>query len=151
MCHLGISVFARTPETPTAKLCWPKAHQEIISSSCFKLTENALLVSVKFVPCCYRESTFAAKFWSEVCLVWAVTGLQYMKGYWAAECSCFWARTCSYKAHKRLPRESLTNSCSWLWIAMRAVLKGTVRVFFFLLWISTFKLYCFIYLFCAYG
>lgn len=127
MCHLGINVFPWTPKKHTAKVCWPKVHQEKISSLCFKLTENTLLVSVKFISCCYRQSTCAAKFWWEVCLVWAVTGLQYIKGCWAIQCSCFWARICSYKAHKRLPRESLTNPCSWLCITMKAMLKGILR------------------------
>lgn len=83
MCHLGINVFPWTPEKPTVKVCWPKVHQEMISSLCFKLTGNTLLVSVKFISCYCRQSTCTDKFWSEVCLVWAVIGLQYMKNHWA--------------------------------------------------------------------
>lgn len=81
-CHTGINVFSRTAQKPTTKVCWPKVKREMISSLCFKLTGNILLVSDKFIACYYREITCAAKFWSEVCLVRAVTGLQYMKGYW---------------------------------------------------------------------
>ena len=81
-CHTGINVFPWTPQKPTTKVCWPKVRQKMISSLWFKLTEYILSVSDKFISCYYRETTSAAKFWSEVCLVWAVTGLQYMKGYW---------------------------------------------------------------------
>lgn len=82
ICYTGINVFPWTPQKPTTKVCWPKVRQEIIPSLWFKLTEKILLVSNKFISWYYRETTCAAKFWSEVCLVWAVTGLQYMKGYW---------------------------------------------------------------------
>lgn len=118
---------------PTTKVCWSKVRQEVISLLWFKPTENILSVSNKFISCYYRETTCAAKLWSEVCLVWAVTGLQYMKGCWTVSAHTS-VHTCSYKADERLPRERLANSCLWLWIRMRAGLKGGLFPFFFVLW-----------------
>lgn len=153
ICHSGINVFPWTPQKNTTKVFWPKVRKEMVSSLWFKITENILVVSDKFILCYYRETTCAAEFWSEVCLVWAVTKLQYMKGYWTVSAHTSLLGQAATKQMKdcgeeRVPDElllvAMNNSESWLegWVT----LLGALSFLDFYDYIKQLFL-----LFCAYG
>lgn len=152
ICHSGINVFPWTPQKTTTKVFWPKVRKEMVSSLWFKPAENILVVSDKFILCYYRETTCAARFWSEVCLVWAVTQLQCVKGYWTVRAHTSLlgqAATKQMKGYPGGPEELLlvvvNNNESWVegW--------GRLLGFFFHFSVFMMTLNSFIYLFCAYG